>query len=252
MSDWGEQGFVYQGISLDIDGTLYDLNGFKLQLALRRIRDIQLWITMERVRKRIRRQGIQADAMEQEVVEAMAQHLNQPAAELATKVKAMIDEDWPMLLGHVGPYRGVMPLLEALKAAEIPVVLTSDYPGRLKAKALGLEAFPFVDIIDATATGGLKPRPEPYLAALDALGLSDTPERALHVGDSLELDVVGAAGVGMHTALVGGGKRSERGLDHAAEPTWRFGSMDLLAAAVVGALGGDFRPGCWGWLSWKR
>ena len=242
---WRE--FPYEGVSLDIDGTLYSLGWFKLQLGLRRLGDVRVWIAMEKVRKRLRREGVQADEMGREVAEAMALRLGRPATEVAQKVEAMLSEDWPMLLGHVGPYAGVKPLLDALDAANVPVVLTSDYPGLHKATALGLDPARFLAVIDATATGGLKPRPEPYVAALEALGLVDAPERALHVGDSLELDVLGAAGVGMHTALVGPGKRSERRRDLGASPTWSFPSMDAFALAVIEALGGErFRPGCLG------
>jgi HAD superfamily hydrolase (TIGR01509 family) len=48
------------------------------------------------------------------------------------------------------------------------------------------------------AVGLRKPRPEIFEAVLARLGVA--PEQALHVGDSLRADVVGAAGLGMRTA----------------------------------------------------
>jgi putative hydrolase of the HAD superfamily len=48
--------------------------------------------------------------------------------------------------------------------------------------------------------GHAKPRPEPFRAALDALGVS--PEEALHVGDIERTDVAGALGVGMRAVRI--------------------------------------------------
>jgi putative hydrolase of the HAD superfamily len=48
------------------------------------------------------------------------------------------------------------------------------------------------------AVGLRKPRPEIFEAVLTGLGVA--PEHALHVGDSLRADVVGAARLGMRTA----------------------------------------------------
>lgn len=50
-------------------------------------------------------------------------------------------------------------------------------------------------IIDSQVIGIEKPDPRPFLLALEALG--ESPARAVHVGDSLHSDVVGAMGVGM-------------------------------------------------------
>jgi putative hydrolase of the HAD superfamily len=50
-------------------------------------------------------------------------------------------------------------------------------------------------VIDSQTIGIEKPDPRPFLLALEALGVS--PERCVHVGDSLHSDVVGALGVGM-------------------------------------------------------
>jgi putative hydrolase of the HAD superfamily len=50
-------------------------------------------------------------------------------------------------------------------------------------------------IIDSKTIGIEKPDPQPFLLALEALGVG--PESCIHVGDSLHSDVVGAINVGM-------------------------------------------------------
>ena len=53
-------------------------------------------------------------------------------------------------------------------------------------------------VVISDAVGLRKPRSEIFDAVLGRLGVA--PEQALHVGDSLRADVVGAAGLGMKTA----------------------------------------------------
>ena len=59
---------------------------------------------------------------------------------------------------------------------------------------LGLGQLP---VFTSAAAGSAKPDPEPFLLALDALGVR--PERALHVGDKVD-DELGAKAAGMHFA----------------------------------------------------
>lgn len=55
-----------------------------------------------------------------------------------------------------------------------------------------------VTIVDSGAAGVAKPHPGIFELALDALGT--TPERTLHVGDSVHYDVVGAQAAGLRAA----------------------------------------------------
>ena len=55
-------------------------------------------------------------------------------------------------------------------------------------------------VVISDAMGLRKPRREIFEAVLTRLGVA--PEQALHVGDSLRADVVGAAGLGMRTAWI--------------------------------------------------
>jgi putative hydrolase of the HAD superfamily len=60
---------------------------------------------------------------------------------------------------------------------------------------------PYLDaVVISEAVGFRKPRPEIFLATLDALGVA--AEETLHVGDDLVADVGGAAPLGIRTAWV--------------------------------------------------
>lgn len=67
----------------------------------------------------------------------------------------------------------------------------STHLGRQAADRVGV---PFAVVVTSEDTGYYKPRPEPYLAALDRLGTD--PARTLFVAGS-PADIPGAAGVGM-------------------------------------------------------
>ena len=54
--------------------------------------------------------------------------------------------------------------------------------------------------ISARNTGAAKPDPRIFLAAAERLGVA--PENILHIGDDVELDVVGARAAGMRTAWI--------------------------------------------------
>jgi putative hydrolase of the HAD superfamily len=58
----------------------------------------------------------------------------------------------------------------------------------------------FTTTVYSMDVGHAKPRPEPFLAALLALGVA--PHEALHVGDNERTDVGGALGVGMRAVRV--------------------------------------------------
>ncbi len=225
-------GFPYEGVSFDMDGTLYPLDHLKVHLALRKPADLRFWMTMERVRRGVRRSHVAAEDMAAEVARQMAEALSRPADEVAAKIDRIMDEDWPWLLSKVGPFRGVRPLLDRLTALSIPFVVNSDYPGQRKIEGLGLADYPWAGVLDATACGALKPRPEVFLAAAAALGVEAS--RVLHVGDSPELDIEGANAAGLRSVLVG---RHKPDLANPAQiPTHRCRTMNAFCGAALDAL----------------
>lgn len=220
-------------MSFDIDGTLYDLDHFKVNLALRRFWRLRRWIAMEKVRTRIREEGLFCENMREKIHKEMAQRLRCSPSEIDEMVQVMLEEEWPWLLKKVGPFKGIPGILETLVLRGIPVVAASDYPGEEKLKALGLGGIPWVEVLDATETGRLKPGLEIYRGVLDSLGVSEAPGQVLHVGDSFDLDVRGAAGVGMSTALVGR-KGAPKGSD--LVPSVRCRHMNRFCAEMISSL----------------
>ncbi len=115
------------------------------------------------------------------------------------------------LLADLKPLPGV----EALKelARRYPLALVSDTgmtPGRFIREHLrrqGLEVFQAYSFSDET--GFVKPKPEAFRVALEALGVE--PEEALHVGDLPQTDIKGAFGAGYPWAVQYVGLREVNG-----------------------------------------
>lgn len=70
-----------------------------------------------------------------------------------------------------------------------------------KLAAVGLSQDFFEVIVSTDKLGAVKPDPEPFMVALNEMGLQSN--QTLYVGDRVETDIVGARGVGMRTCLVG-------------------------------------------------
>ena len=110
---------------------------------------------------------------------------------------------------HMGMFRGQVRIPEhhaellARLAARRQIALCSNFSHSPTALEI-LDAAGFARhlraVVISDAHGLRKPRREIFEAALAPLGVA--PEQALHVGDSLRADVVGAAGLGMKTAWI--------------------------------------------------
>lgn len=108
--------------------------------------------------------------------------------------------------GNVEPLPGVDEALSAVD--DLPVgVVTNGAPGMQSRKldALGL-ADAFDVIVHAGYDAPAKPDPEPFDTALSALSAS--PDRTLHVGNSLRSDVAGAHAAGLGSVWVSAGDES--------------------------------------------
>lgn len=96
---------------------------------------------------------------------------------------------------------------------EVPLAIVSDTgmtPGRLLREHLkrqGLDVFQAFSFSDET--GFVKPKPEAFRVALEALGVA--PEEALHVGDLPQTDIKGAFGTGYPWAVQYVGLREVNG-----------------------------------------
>jgi putative hydrolase of the HAD superfamily len=98
-------------------------------------------------------------------------------------------------------YPDVPAALARLRARGLTLVVVSNWDVSLPAvlRNAGLERM--VDgMVTSAEVGHPKPAPEIFAAALALAGC--TPERAVHVGDSLDHDVLGALAAGIHAVLL--------------------------------------------------
>jgi len=96
---------------------------------------------------------------------------------------------------------GVPEALARLRDLGLRLVVVSNSNGTLRDKLgrLGLGGF-FAAVIDSHEVGVEKPDPGIFAAGLAQAG--SAPERALHLGDLYEVDVVGARAAGVEAVLV--------------------------------------------------
>ncbi len=100
------------------------------------------------------------------------------------------------------------PALRELRTRGLRVVVVSNWDYSLPEVLREAGLLPLVDGVVASAVVGTdKPDPEPFSAGLELA--RSAPARALHIGDSLEQDVLGARAAGIHAVLLerGGGSR---------------------------------------------
>jgi putative hydrolase of the HAD superfamily len=119
--------------------------------------------------------------------------------------------------------------LEALKSRDFILAVISNFDSRLLGILAGLGIAPHFDsVVISSRTGHAKPSPEIFHRALQLHGL--VPDQALHVGDTLENDVAGAARAGLKAILV------DRSGDHGEKEVVRVGSLTEIPGLL------DSRP----------
>jgi putative hydrolase of the HAD superfamily len=90
----------------------------------------------------------------------------------------------------------VLPTLRRLRGAGLGLALVSNWSDRLPPLLEDLGLAEWFDVLAVSQTvGAEKPDPALFLHALGALGVA--PERAVHVGDRWENDVLGARAAGL-------------------------------------------------------
>lgn len=98
-------------------------------------------------------------------------------------------------------YPGTLDLLKKLKANRKKIGIISNWDSRLFGICEELAITPHVDFILASAVFGVsKPNPKIFHEALRLSGVN--PAEAIHIGDSFEDDVKGAAAAGLHAILI--------------------------------------------------
>jgi putative hydrolase of the HAD superfamily len=98
------------------------------------------------------------------------------------------------------------PALRELRTRGLRLIVVSNWDHSLPEVLREAGLLPLIDGVVASATvGAAKPDAEPFSAGLELA--RSAPAQALHVGDSLEQDVLGARAAGIHAVLLerGGG-----------------------------------------------
>jgi 2-haloalkanoic acid dehalogenase type II len=102
---------------------------------------------------------------------------------------------------HFHAFDDALPALEQLRARGLKLVAASNWDSSLPDVLARAGIAPLLDgVVSSAMVGVTKPAPELFRAALEIAGAP--PERALHVGDSLQNDIEGARALGMGAVLV--------------------------------------------------
>jgi putative hydrolase of the HAD superfamily len=123
--------------------------------------------------------------------------------------------------------------IQAVRRLPARVLVVSNWDVSLKDVLLRLRLAPLIDgVITSASAGARKPSPAIFARALELAGVA--PERAVHVGDSVEEDVAGARRAGIEPILLTRdgrtgppGVRTISGLGELPAELWRFSSPPL-------------------------
>jgi putative hydrolase of the HAD superfamily len=198
------------GVAFDLDGTLYPNYRLYIRLFPFIVSKLSLLRAMGKARNALRAEtageeagiptGKSGAGQDFYAVQAqiMAKYLKGESGSIQEQTERFIYRGWEPLFKKIRPCTHVRETLEALKAEGLRRGLLSDFPPETKVANLGLGGF-WDTMICSESTGRLKPSPEPFLELIRRMELS--PERILYVGNSLPYDIIGAANMGIKTAL---------------------------------------------------
>ncbi len=97
-------------------------------------------------------------------------------------------------------FPGTRALIERARGLGLAVAVVSNWSDSLEELLGNLRLGPFDAILSSAVVGSEKPDRRIFEAALEGLGVS--PAECLHVGDSLQNDIVGAQRLGIEAVLV--------------------------------------------------
>jgi FMN phosphatase YigB (HAD superfamily) len=197
-----------RAMSLDVDGTLYEVTRRRSRLARLLYGDVRRLTSdprfersiaaFQRARERARKSVSTGNDRRSFRDHAIAFLMEDLRSNLDAASETY---DWMTvaiaIVGTKGlrPYWGVRRAILAAAQRGMKIGIISDYDPRLKLKNLGLDDLPWSAVIACDSVGILKPSPRPFLAFADRLGVE--PGMILHVGDREDTDVDGALAAGM-------------------------------------------------------
>lgn len=200
-----------RAVLFDLDGTLYDQRQIRRTMA----RELLLLPLTDPFGARRRLRGLQEYRRAQESLRhgpplgAGGRDQLELAAARAGIDPARLErdvEEWMQRrpLRHLRRARakGLVALLDFLRAYAVKMGVFSDYPGRDKLKALGVAPY-FSHVWCATdpAIAQFKPQPRGFLHACETWNLP--PEEVLMVGDRIDADGLGAIAAGLPCVIIG-------------------------------------------------
>jgi putative hydrolase of the HAD superfamily len=200
----------FDAVAFDLDGTLYPTSSLYLRALPLALPNIRRLAAFNAARQTLRRLGSEDAEYRrnpprgEEAFRLLEASLAAPAMgmrpeEALAYIAREFYEKVESLFEDLKPFRGVDKALDALAERGLRLAVLSDLPPRRKLKLLGLEGR-FETALCSSASGYLKPAPEPFMMLAENLGLQ--PERILYVGNSPNVDARGANKVGMTSAIV--------------------------------------------------
>ncbi|MEE2752186.1 MAG: HAD family hydrolase [Myxococcota bacterium] len=167
-----------QGVTFDVDGTLYDSWAQHLRAVPYLWRSPRIVASFRRQFESLR--GERFEDFRAELHQRIAQDLRFELPIVEAAVQQAMYENWPASFSNQTPLPGLADLLEAIDAAGIPRAIISDNPSLAKLKAMGI-AEGWAAIVDCSALGALKPLPDGLQAASEHMNIA--PDRLVHIGD---------------------------------------------------------------------
>lgn len=115
-------------------------------------------------------------------------------------------DDLFAFFGSAEPWRAdpdALPLLRALRARGLRLLLVSNFDARVRNVLAALELAPLLDAVTISSeAGAAKPDPRIFAVALGAAGVAAGD--VVHVGDTVREDLAAGRAAGIATVLVGG------------------------------------------------
>jgi putative hydrolase of the HAD superfamily len=194
--DWSE----LEAITFDVDANLYNYPRMMIPRLWKWGWYVRFLMHLTKARQIIRKEEPPKDFRKRqaEIIADLCYWLDTDQA--YKKTEKVLYNGWNVDFKTVKPYEGTHEFIQKAVDNNIKIAVVTDYPPHKKLEYMGFKDYPWTTIVECEELGILKPAPEPFLAALEAFDLKDSPERVMHIGDSYNYDVKGASRVGMKTA----------------------------------------------------
>lgn len=188
----------FDAVTIDVDGTLYDLRlqrALMLPYVLRHPLLLPAYSDVVASVRGERHQDLRGE---------LARRLGERVGANPDRARQVIDQvvhgAFPATLGPHNRRRGLLDFLAALDREGIPRGVLSDYPAERKLHNMDL-ASGWACQVACEDLGALKPLPDGLEAAAEAMGVA--PDRVLHIGDRDDTDGDMARAAGARCLILG-------------------------------------------------